>query len=203
MAVTFNSKSAFAGNIACFQVQPVLNEVMGYSLENAPAVGEVVHMGTPIVADPKGKSAKICKYAVIEKKVDAKTFVVKRLGFLAAGDSIFVSGGSVLSTIASIDEATRTIVLKANNAEIEAGKVVLEGVSATVDGAAKLSAVSVPNRIVSHSAVIKANDKTVSAAFKAVAIQNVLNYPDEWLNTETFPGSTLLKGNPHVFFVIQ
>ncbi len=203
MAVTFKSKSAFAGNVPCFQVQPVLNEVMGYMLENAPANGEVVPMGTPILADSKGKTAKICKYAVIEKKIDAKTFIAQRIGFLAVGDSIFVSGGAVLSVIASIDESSRTITLKANNSELEAGKIVLEGVSETANDTTTLKAVSTPNRIVAHSAVVKENDKTVSAAFKAVAIQNVLNYPQEWLNEEAFPGSTLLKGNPHIFFVNQ
>lgn len=203
MAVTFKSKSAFAGNRPCFQVQPVLNEVMGYMLENAPAEGEIVPMGTPIVADSKAKTAKICKYAVIEKKVDAKTFIVQQIGFFSVGDNVFVSGGAVLSVIASIDENTKTITLKANNAELEAGKVILEGVSETVSEQQVLKAVSIPNRIVAHSAIVKVNDKTVSAAFKAVAIQNVLNYPQEWLNDETFPGSTLLKGNPHIFFVNQ
>lgn len=86
---------------------------------------------------------------------------------------------------------------------MEAGKVILEGVSETVSEQQVLKAVSIPNRIVAHSAIVKVNDKTVSAAFKAVAIQNVLNYPQEWLNDETFPGSTLLKGNPHIFFVNQ
>ncbi len=204
MAVTFKSKSAFTGNIPCFQVQPVLNEVMGYMLENAPAKGEIVPMGTPILANPQGKTAKICKYAVIERKVDAKTFIVRRIGFLAVGDNIFVSGGSVLSVIASIDESSRTITLKANNAELEAGKIVLEGVSESAEeGATTTKTASIPNRIVSHSTVIKENDKTVSAAFKAVAIQNVLNYPQEWLNNDAFPGLTLLKGNPHIFFVDQ
>lgn len=198
MSVTQVNKSAFHGIVPCFQVQPVQNEVMGYMLENAPAEGKIVPQGTPIYADMRAKTAKICKYAVVEKKVDTKNFVVKSVGLLSVGDKVYASkeGAAVLSTISAIDEKTNTITLSAANSEIAAGSVLVEGSAAGTP-------VAVPNRIVATRAIMRATDKTVNAAFKAIAILNVLNYPDEWLNETAFPGSILLKGNPHIMFVTQ
>lgn len=48
-----------------------------------------------------------------------------------------------------------------------------------------------------------AKNKTISATHQAIAIKNVLNYPKEWLNDTTFPGSCLLKGCPLILFINQ
>lgn len=202
MAVTYptsaanGSKSVLAN---CFYVPPVQREVSGYKLTGSYEKGTVIPMGTPIYADTATKQATICKYAVVEKKVDAKNFVLKDISFLAVGDKVFASGKTTLSTISAIDKATRTITLSANNAEIVAGDVLVEGVAGE-NGAAP-TAVRVPNRIVSHTATLAEYDKTVSGTYQCVAIQNVLKYPDEYLNKTAFPGSVLLVGCPTIHFV--
>lgn len=202
MAVIFKDKSAFSGKVPCFQVPPVDREVMGYRLPDTLPADTIIPQGTPIKADMANKTAEICKYAVIEKKVDTKNFIVKSVGFLAVGDHIVKSGtGSdspTISTISAIDPSTRKITLSAANSVLAAGDVVVETTS-TSDATPK----ALPNRIVSRAATLRVNDKTVSAAYKAVAIQNVLHYPAEYLNTTAFPGSTLLVGCPLILFVTQ
>ena len=63
--------------------------------------------------------------------------------------------------------------------------------------------VSVPNRIAARSQKMTAIDKTISATHQALVIKNVLDYPAEWLNETTFPGSCLLKGCPLILFINQ
>ena len=85
-----------------------------------------------------------------------------------------------------------------------AGKILVEGESVSNgDSGTITKAKHIPNRIVARTQVMTELDKTVSATHQAVVIQNVVDYPVEWLNTETFPGSTLLKGCPLILFVKQ
>lgn len=212
MAITFNNtanKAQFAGNHPVFQVEPVQYEVMGYMLENAPDAGVVVPQGTPLSADMKTKKANICKYAVVVKKKDAKNFYVSDLGFLAAGDKVFISGAETksLSTIASVDKKEKLITLSANNTDIKVGDVLVEGKSVTTgegqEAVTTIEPVAIPNRIVSRAEVMRENNKSVNAAYRGVPLLNVLNYPSEWLDETSFPGSILLKGNPHFLFVTQ
>ena len=206
MAVTYPSASSDATKRVlanCFYVPPVQREVSGYKLSDNLDSGTVIPMGTPIVASTANKTAKICKYAVVEKKVDAKNFILKDLGFLAVGDTFFISGAEspTLSTISAIDTTTRQITLSANNNSLAAGNVIVEGESVTSGGTTTVQPVNVPNRIVSHTATLGEIDKTVSGTYQCVAIQNVLNYPEEYLNKTTFPGSVLLVGCPTIHFV--
>lgn len=208
MAVTFINKTEFSGQVPCFQVQPTEREVMGYALaDKTLPVGTLIPMGTPVSVDEDTKKATICKYAVVEKKVDTKNFFLKSIGFFAVGDYICVSGGTAYSKISAIDADTRKITLSTANTEIDAKSVILEAVQVaggTADAPTQTTkAKNVPNRIVAHADKVRATDNTISVTFKAVAISNVLNYPDEYLNKETFPGSTLLAGNPLIFFVKQ
>lgn len=203
MAVTFSDKSSFSGKVPCFQVPPVEREVFGYRLADTYPADTIIPQGTPILADDEAKTAVICKYAVIEKKISTTKFIVKNVGFLAVGDKIVKSGTTeesspVISTISAIDTNTRQITLSAANSVLNAGDVVVEATSAS-DATPK----TLPNRIVARAAVIRTNDKTVSATYKAVAIKNVLHYPAEYLNTTAFPGSTLLVGCPLILFVTQ
>lgn len=210
MAVTYQNAASDATKRVlanCFYVPPVQREVSGYTLSGTWAKGTVIPMGTPIVADTATKSATICKYAVVEKKVDAKNFILEDLGFLAEGDKFFISGAEspALSTISAIDKATRKITLSANNSDLKAGDVIVEGKSVTTgegqSAVTTISAVNIPNRIVSHTATLGESDKTVSGTYQCVAIQNVLKYPEEFLNKTTFPGSVLLVGCPTIHFV--
>lgn len=200
MAVTFQNKDLYAGRAYCFHTQPVQRDVMGYTLSNV-AVGDVVPQGTPLVASMDNKTATIAKYAKVVKKVSTTKFIVETLNFLAVGDTFFCSGAEspTLSTIRAIDPVTREITLAAANSQLDAGSIMVEGVSAD----SVVSVKHVPNRIVARTETMQTINKTISATWQAVAIQDVLEYPVEWLNSEAFPGTTLLKGCPHIIFVKQ
>lgn len=199
MAVTFQNKNEYAGRAYCFHTQPVQRDVMGYKLSGVK-VGDVVPQGTPLIANTDNKTAVIAKYAKVVKKVSTSKFVVETLNFLAVGDTIFCSGvaSPTLSTIKSIDVATREITLSSANTQLDAGKIMVEGIDEN-----GVKAKHTPNRIVARTETMQTINQTISATWQAVAIQDVLEYPEEWLNSETFPGTTLLAGCPHIVFVKQ
>lgn len=212
--VTFENPNLYAGRVYCFHTEPTKRDLMGYALSGF-SKGDVIPQGTPIVAndnDTNGKkTAVVCKYAKIKSKVDAKNFIVEDLGFLAVGDKIYKSGADkatvTLSTISAIDKATKKITFSANNNDLAAGDIVLEGKSVTTgEGSSAVTTtepVAIPNRIVARHETLTEKNKTVSATHQAIAIKNVLNYPAEWLNTTTFPGYTCLAGCPLIMFVNQ
>lgn len=201
MAVTFQNKDEFAGRVYPFHVEPVKRDVMGYRLTDVEK-DTIVPQGTPIVADMDNKTAVICKHAKVTKKVSTTKFIVEYVGFLAVGDKVFCSGEATptLSEISAIDKTTKEITLKAANTQLDVDKILVEGT--TGEGSA-IVAKNVPNRIVARTQKMTEIDKTVSATHQAIVIQNVVDFPAEWLNTETFPGSTLLKGCPLILFVKQ
>lgn len=210
MSITTTNLNKYAGKFSCFQVQPVEKEVMGFKLADTYlAEGDEIPMGTPILASDASKTANICKYAVIESKTSATKFVLKDVKFLKVGDKIYKSGqeNPTLSTISAIDTATREITLAADNSQFAAGDIVLEGKSETVGSGSSavttIVPVRVPNYVTGRYERYTSHNKTVNGAFRCVAIQNILHYPAEYLNAETFPGSTLLVGNPAIRFITQ
>lgn len=201
MAVTFQNKNEFAGRVYPFYIEPVKRDIMGYKVADVEK-DTIIPQGTPLVANMDNKTAVICKHAKVTKKVSTTKFIVDYVGFLTVGTKVFCSGETtpVLSEISAIDKATKEITLKAANSQLDAGKILVEGESGT-DNAVLVK--HVPNRIVARTQKTTELDKTVSATHQAVVLQNVVDYPAEWLNTETFPGSTLLKGCPLILFVKQ
>ena len=205
MAVVQANPNAYGKRkVAVFHTEPEQRDVMGYTL-TAQAEGDVIEQGTPIVAndnDTNGrKTAVICKYAKIKSKTSTTKFVLEDVAYLKVGDKIFKSGQAspTLSTISAIDKATGEITLAAANAQLAAGDIILEGKE---ENSAVVPA-GIPNRIVLRTEKLKANDKTISATHRAVAIKNVLDYPAEYLNATAFPGSTLLAGCPLILFINQ
>lgn len=202
MAVTFENKNAYAGRVYPFHVEPVKRDVMGYEVSGV-SKGVVIPQGTPLVVndnDTNGKkTAVIAKYAKITKKTSTTVFEVDNIGFLAVGDKIFKSGQNspTLSTISAIDG--NKITLSAANSQLAVGDTVLEGKTESET----VVPVSIPNRIVARTETMKEKDHTISATHQALVIKNVVNYPAEWLNETTFPGSCLLKGCPLIMFINQ
>lgn len=202
MAVTFENKNAYAGRIYPFHVEPVKRDVMGYEVSGV-SKGVVIPQGTPLVVndnDTNGKkTAVIAKYAKITKKTSNTVFEVDNIGFLAVGDKIFKSGQNspTLSTISAI--SGNQITLSAANSQLAVGDTVLEGKTESEN----VVPVSIPNRIVARTETMKEKDHTISATHQALVIKNVVNYPAEWLNDTTFPGSCLLKGCPLIMFINQ
>lgn len=202
MAVTFENKNAYAGRVYPFHVEPVKRDVMGYEVSGV-SKGVVIPQGTPLVVndnDTNGKkTAVIAKYAKITKKTSTTVFEVDNIGFLAVGDKIFKSGQNspTLSTISAI--SGKQITLSAANSQLAVGDTVLEGKKESET----VVPVSIPNRIVARTETMKEKDHTISATHQALVIKNVVNYPAEWLNETTFPGSCLLKGCPLIMFINQ
>ena len=202
MAVTFENKNAYAGRVYPFHVEPVKRDVMGYEVSGV-SKGVVIPQGTPLVVndnDTNGKkTAVIAKYAKITKKTSTTVFEVDNIGFLAVGDKIFKSGqkSPTLSTISAI--SGNQITLSAANSQLAVGDTVLEGKTESET----VVPVSIPNRIVARTETMKEKDHTISATHQALVIKNVVNYPAEWLNETTFPGSCLLKGYPLIMFINQ
>ena len=201
MAVVFENTDA-SKRVFCFHEEPAKRDVMGYTVSGV-AEGDVIPQGTPLVVndnDTNGKkTAVICKYAHITKKTSTTKFEVDNIGFLKVGDKIFKSGQNspTLSTISAING--KEITLAAANSQLAVGDTVLEGKEEN----STVVPVSVPNRIAARSQKMTAIDKTISATHQALVIKNVLDYPAEWLNETTFPGSCLLKGCPLILFINQ
>ena len=201
MAVVFENTDA-SKRVFCFHEEPAKRDVMGYTVSGV-AEGDVIPQGTPLVVndnDTNGKkTAVICKYAHITKKTSTTKFEVDNIGFLKVGDKIFKSGQNspTLSTISAING--KEITLAAANSQLAVGDTVLEGKEEN----STVVPVSVPNRIAARSQKMTAIDKTISATHQALVIKNVLDYPVEWLNETTFPGSCLLKGCPLILFINQ
>lgn len=201
MAVVFENTDANK-RVFCFHEEPAKRDVMGYTVSGV-AEGDVIPQGTPLVVndnDTNGKkTAGICKYAHITKKTSTTKFEVDNIGFLKVGDKIFKSGQNspTLSTISAI--SGKEITLSAANSQLAVGDTVLEGKEEN----STVVPVSVPNRIAARSQKMTAIDKTISATHQALVIKNVLDYPVEWLNETTFPGSCLLKGCPLILFINQ
>ena len=202
MAVTFENKNAYAGRVYPFHVEPVKRDVMGYEVSGV-SKGVVIPQGTPLVVNDNNtngkKTAVIAKYAKITKKTSTTVFEVDNIGFLAVGDKIFKSGQNspTLSTISAI--SGNQITLSAANSQLAVGDTVLEGKTESET----VVPVSIPNRIVARTETMKEKDHTISATHQALVIKNVVNYPAEWLNETTFPGSCLLKGCPLIMFINQ
>jgi len=205
MAVVQSNPNAYGKRkVAVFHTEPEQRDVMGYTL-TAQAEGDVIEQGTPIVAndnDTNGrKTAVICKYAKIKSKTSTTKFVLEDIAYLKVGDKIFKSGQAspTLSTISAINKATGEITLAVANSQLAAGDIILEGKE---ENSAVVPA-GIPNRIVLRTEKLTANNKTISATHRAVAIKNVLDYPAEYLNATAFPGSTLLAGCPLILFINQ
>ena len=201
MAVVFENTDA-SKRVFCFHEEPAKRDVMGYTVSGV-AEGDVIPQGTPLVVndnDTNGKkTAVVCKYAHITKKTSTTKFDVDNIGFLKVGDKIFKSGqdSPTLSTISAI--SGKEITLSAANSQLAVGDTVLEGKEEN----STVVPVSIPNRIAARSQNMTAIDKTISATHQALVIKNVLDYPVEWLNETTFPGSCLLKGCPLILFINQ
>ena len=200
MAVFPNSKKEYRGVMNPFWIEPAKRDVMGYQLTNVDP-GTVIYPGTPIKTDEAAKTAVVCKYAVVvDVAEDKKTLTVKEGHLLKSTSKVAISGASPLVqlNIASIS-GDNVIVLSAQNNSIKAGDVLVE--VATENNT--VAPVVLPNRVVCALAEIDELDKTCSAAHDGIVLQNVVDYPKEYLNETAFPGSILLVGNPKLSFIIQ
>jgi hypothetical protein len=211
MAYYPNSRQDYSGYMTPFYMEPAKKDVMGYRLvDSFLKAGDVVLPGTPIMTDPNGtdvangtKTAAICKYAVVVAVAnDKKTLTVERGHWFQAGDKCAISGANSLTelTISTADKTT--IKLSATNNSIKAGDILVETETGEGSGATT-EAKHLPNRIVDTVAKIDDLDHTVSACHEVVVLENVVKYPEEYLNRTSFPGSTLLVGDPKILFVVQ
>lgn len=196
MAVVFKNQDKYKGRTYPFFTPPTQIDVFGYKITNAQ-VGDVIVEGTPLVADTDTHTATIAKHAYVTKKISTTEFEVENVGYLKVGEKYFCSGAesATVSEIAAIDVVARKITLKAANAKLAEGKVMVQ----SVDGSTAKAAA--PNRIVARTQELKSKDQTVSATYQAVVIKNVVRYAEEWLNKTLFPGSTLLVGDPLILFM--
>lgn len=199
MAVFLNDNKEYSGVKPVFWIEPAKKDVMGYRLTNVN-VGDVILPGTPIQTNEVNKTAVVCKYAVVTAvATDKKTLTVEAGHHLAATDKVAISGASTLTQLNLSSVNGETIVLSAANSSIKAGDVLVE--VATTDNV--VAAVGVPNRIVVEVAAINAVDKTCSATHEAWVIQNMVNYPAEYLNKTIAPGSIYLVGCLGLKFMYQ
>ena len=193
----------YAERMNSFWIEPQKRDVMGYKLQGI-ADGVVVPQGTPLKVDDKAKTAEVCRYAYVRAvSNDKKTLTVDPGHFMDASTKVAISGADTLVqiNIASVKAGKSvgegdTIVLSAANSTIKAGDVLVEVAS---DGSA-VAAKALPNRVASASSDIHG---TVPAAHEALLIRNVVNYPAEYLNETTYPGTTTLVGNPAIRFMYQ
>lgn len=206
MALFENLNKDYRGYMNPFWIEPAKRDVMGYKLTNV-AAGDVVPAGTPIKTDEAGKTAVVCKYAVVlAVGIDKKTLTVQEGHFVKAGEKVAISGGDL--TALNVSSVTAdTIKLSASNNDVKAGDVlvglVLQEAGSDESSASDEYVALKPNRIVCAKAEIDELDQTCSAAHSGVVLQNVVNYPVEYLNKTTFPGSTYLIGCAGLLFTIQ
>lgn len=200
MAVFPNRKTEFAGRMNAFWIEPVKRDVMGYKLTNV-AEGDEIQVGTPICTNEDNKTAVVCRYAyVVAVSDDRKILTVNRGHNVKAGDTLVISGTTTTATVASVTADTITLAsaLSQQNATAAMNNALFAG--SVADGAASFKK---PNRIVSSYAKIDKLHDTVAAAHQGIVLKNVVNYPKEFLNDTTFPGSILLVGNPLLMFTVQ
>lgn len=216
MAYYPNSRKDYAGYMTPFYMEPAKKDVMGYRLvDTYLKKGDIILPGTPIKTDPAGtdvangtKTASICKYAVVSAvAADKKLISIKGRHFFQAGDKCAISGADTLVEL-TIDAVTKdSITLHAANNSIKAGDILVEVTSVTEgEGQSAVTVVAakqLPNRIVDTKAEVDDLDASVSACHEVVVLENVVHYPEEFLNRTAFPGSTLLVGDPKILFVVQ
>ena len=194
MAVFLDENKEYVGVKPVFWIEPAKKDVMGYKLTNV-VKGQVILPGTPIKTDEVNKTAVVCHYAVVkEVATDKKTLKVENGHHLTASMKVAISGAETLTSLNLTSVDGDTVVLSAQNSSIKAGDVLVE----LVDGA-----VVVPNRIVVEAATINAIDKTCSATHEAWVIQNMVYYPEEYLNKTIAPGTIYLKGCLGLKFMYQ
>lgn len=194
MAVFLDENKEYVGVKPVFWIEPAKKDVMGYKLTNV-VKGQVILPGTPIKTDEVNKTAVVCHYALVkEVAADKKTLKVENGHHLTASMKVAISGAETLTSLNLTSVDGDTVVLSAQNSSIKAGDVLVE----LVDGA-----VVVPNRIVVEAATINAIDKTCSATHEAWVIQNMVYYPEEYLNKTIAPGTIYLKGCLGLKFMYQ
>lgn len=218
MAYYPNSRQDYSGYMTPFYMEPAKKDVMGYRLvDTFLKAGDIVLPGTPIKTDPNGtdvangtKTAAICKYAVVVAVAgDKKTLTVERGHWFQTGDKCAISGAAELTELTISKAEKTTIKLSATNNSIKAGDILVEvgaeeeSGSESESSAAGVVAKHLPNRIVDTVSKIDDLDHTVSACHEVVVLENVVKYPEEYLNRTAFPGSTLLVGDPKILFVVQ
>lgn len=199
MAVFLDENKEYVGAKPVFWIEPAKKDVMGYKLTNV-VKGQVILPGTPIKTDEVNKTAVVCHYAVVkEVAADKKTLKVENGHHLTASMKVAISGGSTLTALNLTSVDGDTVVLSAQNNTIKAGDVLVE-VDVTGDAPVVKD---IPNRIVVEAATINAIDKTCSATHEAWVIQNMVYYPEEYLNKTIAPGTIYLKGCLGLKFMYQ
>lgn len=199
MAKFLEDNNQYHGVKPVFWIEPVKKDVMGYRLTNVEK-GQVILPGTPIQTDEVNKTAVVCKYArVLAVATDKKTLTVESGHHLKAGDKVAISGADTLTELTVSSVTGDTVVLKAANDSVKADSVLVEVV--TTDGV--VAAKNTPNRIVCAVARINELDQTCSATHSAPVIQNMVFYPEEYLNKTIAPGTIYLKGCLGITFMYQ
>lgn len=207
MPIFANKKQEYAGVMNVFWQEPMKRDVMGYRLTNV-ADGDVILPGTPIQTNEANKTAVVCHYAYVKAvALDKKTLTVERGHHMPADASVAISGGDTLTALSLASVEDEKIVLSEANNDIAAGDILVEVVSTTVgegqDAVTTVSAKNVPNRIVNTMAEIDSIDKTCSAAHEGWVLQNIVHYPEEYLNKTVAPGTIYLAGCLGLKFMIQ
>lgn len=199
MAIFLEDNNQYHGLKPVFWIEPVKKDVMGYRLTNVEK-GQVILPGTPIQTDEVNKTAVVCKYArVLAVATDKKTLTVEGGHHLKAGDKVAISGETTLTELTIASVVKDTVVLKVANDTVKVDSVLVEVVTSGGVVAAK----NTPNRIVCAVARINELDQTCSATHSAPVIQNMVFYPEEYLNKTIAPGTIYLKGCLGITFMYQ
>lgn len=199
MAIFLEDNNQYHGLKPVFWIEPVKKDVMGYRLTNVEK-GQVILPGTPIQTDEVNKTAVVCKYArVLAVATDKKTLTVEGGHHLKAGDKVAISGETTLTELTIASVVKDTVVLKVANDTVKVDSVLVEVVTSGDVVAAK----NTPNRIVCAVARINELDQTCSATHSAPVIQNMVFYPEEYLNKTIAPGTIYLKGCLGITFMYQ
>lgn len=197
----FPDKKTYGGHMSVFWIEPTKRDVMGYKLTNVDA-GVKVPQGYPLKVNDSEKTAVVCKYLqIVAVASDKKTLTVRKGSLVKASEKYAKTGSTnegVLSTVSSVTpgEQYDTVVLSAANNVIAAGDVM-------VHSSAAGTIVNAPNRVAAEYARVDGLDQTISAAHSGIVLKNIVNYPGEYLNESSFPGSTLLIGCPGIMFINQ
>lgn len=199
MAIFLEDNNQYHGLKPVFWIEPVKKDVMGYRLTNVEK-GQVILPGTPIQTDEVNKTAVVCKYArVLAVATDKKTLTVEGGHHLKAGDKVAISGETTLTELTIASVVKDTVVLKVANDTVKVDSVLVEVVTSGGVVAAK----NTPNRIVCAVARINELDQTCSATHSAPVIQNMVFYPEEYLNKTIATGTIYLKGCLGITFMYQ